>query len=88
MAGEYTLRAEGVRQSDESRQRIVEEFAAQSWIYPGLRELSESRRDWHNGAVETSSGLGEFSALMRNRFEEFESSGIKPERDTAWCGRT
>ena len=88
VVGEYTLRAEGVRQSDESRQRIVEEFAAQFWIYPGLRELSKSRRDWHNGAVETSSSLGEFSALIRNRVEELESSRIKPERDTAWCGRT
>lgn len=42
-AGDFTLRAAGVRQSDESRQKIV---------------------------------------------EEFESSGVKPEMDTAWCGRT
>ena len=43
VGGEFTLRAAGVRQSDESRQKIV---------------------------------------------EEFESRGVKPEMDTAWCGRT
>ena len=88
VAGEYVLRAKGARQSDESRQRIVEEFAAQFWIYPGLRELNESKSAWHNGAVETSSFLGEFSARIRSRAEELESRGIKPEMDTAWCGRT
>ena len=88
VVGEYGLRAEGVRQSDESRQRIVEEFAAQFWIYPGLRELSQSDRDWHNGAVETSAFAGEFVALVIARREELESNGVKPEIDTAWCGRT
>jgi hypothetical protein len=88
VSGEYILRSEGTRQSEESRQRIVEEFAAQYWIYPGLGELHGSRRDWHNGAVETFTGFGEFSALIRNRVEELVASGIKPEIDTAWCGRT
>ena len=88
VVGEYILRRVGVRQSDESRQKIIEEIAAQFWIYPGLGELAESRRNWDNGAVETSTTSGEFFARIRNRVEELESSGVEPERDTAWCGRT
>ena len=84
----YILLTDGVYQSDKSRQRLVEELAAQFWIYPGLRELNRSRGEWQNGSVEASSSFSEFGTLIRSRVEELFSSGIKPEIDTAWCGRT
>lgn len=85
---EYGLRAEGVRQSERSQQRIVEEFAAQHWIYPGLMQLAQSRRKWHNGVVETSGFGDEFVERVVSRGEDLRSNGIEPEIDTAWCGRT
>ena len=88
VAGEYVLRADGVRQSDEARQKIVEEVAAQFWIYPGLWELSEGRSNWHHGVVVTRSGSFDLGARIRARLKELESRGISPEGDTAWCGRT
>jgi hypothetical protein len=88
VAGEYGLRAYGVRQSEAARQKIVEEIAAQYWLYPGLQKLSDSRSDWHRGAVETQSGSGELGRRVRARTKELESSGITRPGDTAWCGRT
>jgi len=88
VAGEYNLRATGVRQSDASRQKLVEETAAQLWIYPGLQDLNTSKSGWHNSAVESNPSSGGFGALVRYRLQELESSGIAPVRDTAWCGRT
>ena len=85
---EYGLRAEGVRQSLSSQQRIVEEFAAQHWIYPGLYRLAQSRRKWHNGAIETAGFGDEFVDRVIRRGEELRSSGTEPDIDTAWCGRT
>lgn len=87
--GEYLLRETGVRRSDSEQQQIVEEYAAQHWIYPGLAELAMSRRNWHEGAVETRSvGGAPHRARFLNRIEELEASGIRPEGDPAWCGRT
>jgi hypothetical protein len=88
VAAEYGLRAEGIRQSERSQQRIVEEMAAQYWVYPGLRELERTRREWHNGAVETTSSLSDFTGRLMKRGEELRSKVITPEIDTAWCGRT
>jgi hypothetical protein len=88
VAGEYVLRADGVRQSDEARQKIVEEVAAQAWNYPGLWELSEGRTNWHHGVVVTRSGSFDLGARVQARLKELESRGISPEGDTAWCGRT
>jgi hypothetical protein len=53
-----------------------------------LSALAQSRRKWHNGAVEASSFVNEFADRVVSRREELGSSGIKPEIDTAWCGRT
>ena len=88
VAGEYTLRASGVRQSEASRQKIVEEIAAQYWLYPGLEELGNSRLDWHQGAVVTNPSRLGLGILIRERLDELRSNGIKPKGDTAWCGRT
>jgi len=89
VSGEYGLRAYGVRQSEAARDKIVEEIAAQFWIYPGLRALSDSRADWHNGAVVTSSNSTfDLGGRVRERLAELEASGVNPERDVAWCGRT
>ncbi|MDH3431772.1 MAG: hypothetical protein OEQ14_17365 [Gammaproteobacteria bacterium] len=87
--GEYILRGSGVRQSESAQQQIVEEIAAQHWIYPGLAELAVSKRGWHGGAVETSEDESEIHrARFLRRFEDLESSDIKREGDPAWCGPT
>lgn len=88
VVGEYALRAIGVRQSEAAQQKIVEEVAAQYWLYPGLEKLSRSRLDWHQGAVETDTSGGEFGRRVRERLDELKSNGSNLKGDTAWCGRT
>ena len=89
VATEWSVRAEGIRQSEEAQQRIVEELAAQFWIYRGLGELAAARRAWHNGTIETNSGFfDDLNDRVRGRVGEILATGVKPEVDTAWCGRT
>lgn len=87
--GEYILRGIGTRQSASSQEKIVEEFAAQLWIYPGLKELMAARDKWDNGAVRPGN---EFSRRLMNdiwsRLEVLESGDVEPEMDIAWCART
>ena len=84
---EYFLRSSGIRQSEESQQRVIEELAAQFVIYPGLRELGKSKDDYGR-SVDASSGAEEMGVLIRKRADELVSRGDIPEADTAWCGRT
>ena len=88
MIAEIILRRDGVNRSDTSQQRSIEVFAAQHWIYPGLWELSNSRREWHGGAVETTSNGGEIRSRLFAWREKLESSNVSQEGDPAWCGRT
>ena len=90
MIGEIVLRRDGIRQSTAAQQKIIEEIAAQFWVYPGLEELAFSREDWDSGAVETSSGspIRPIFDDIENRLEYLKSTGVTPSRDTAWCGRT
>ena len=85
---EIILRRDGVNRSDVSQQKIIEEFTAQHWIYPGLDELSKSRREWHRGTVETISSMGIIRSRILAWREKIESGNFKREGDPAWCGRT
>jgi hypothetical protein len=92
VVGEYFLRLTGVRQSESARETIIEEYAAQHWIYPGLKELAMSRDDWDNGAVKADDNDKVFRETffggIQRRLDELEASDIEPEGDIAWCGRT
>jgi hypothetical protein len=93
MNGEIVLRNDGIRQSTDAQQKIVEEYAAQFWVFPGLLELAESRGQWDNGAVETHDSsarslLGPIFDRIEDRVEYLKSTGVSPSIDTAWCGRT
>lgn len=88
---DYILYGEGLVQSDDARQKIVEEISAQIWIYPGLGALFRSRTNWHQGAVITKGNTGLVDGLgerIAARVKELKSSNDVPEMDTAWCGRT
>lgn len=88
LIAEIILRRDGVNQSDDSQQKIIEEFATQQWLYPGLLELSQSRLEWHGGAVETVSNSGELRSRILAWLEKLEAENVKREGDPAWCGRT
>ena len=88
---DYILYGEGLVQSNDASQKIVEEIAAQMWVYPGLRDLFKSRNNWHQGAVITRGNTGLLEGLGERilaSLKELESSDVEPEMDTAWCART
>jgi hypothetical protein len=88
---DYMLKDIGLFQSDAAGQRVIEDVAAQMWVYPGLKQLSISRGNWHQGAKTTrrDSGLvSSYSEAIFAKLKELESSGQSPEMDLAWCGTT
>jgi len=88
---DYMLRDIGLLQSDAASQRVIEDVAAQMWICPGLKKLSISRGNWHQGAKTSrrDSGLISFyREAISTKLKELESSGQSSEMDLAWCGTT
>ena len=85
---EYVAYETGIIRSESRQQRVIEQLAAEIWLYPGLRQMAESHGDRHYGAVEaTGTGFGEgFGKRLVERLEELDSGQTAPSVDTIWCG--
>jgi len=85
---EYVAYDIGIASSDSAKRRLIEGFAARLWKYPGMKQMFDSSRSWHQGTVE-SVGISLAPGLMSgivDRLEELESSDKEPIMDTAFCG--